>query len=104
MADEATRRRQRRAHCRAIGRLGGLTTSAAYDSRERTAAGRASFARSFEAKVRAEFPDIEDDEVERRAGALRKLHYARMGLASAAARFPKVRASDSQSTAPDGAK
>jgi len=105
MAQEAFQRRQRRAHhCRSIGKLGGLTTSAAYDSVARTSNARATFASSFEARIRAQFPNIDDAEVSRRADALKRLHYARMGLRSAQARAARLRPSDSRSGAADGAE
>jgi hypothetical protein len=99
---EAQRRRQRRAqHCRSIGKLGGLTTSAAYDSVARSAKARATFDSSFEAAVRARDPDLIDEvEIARRAAALKRLHYARMALR----RWAKVRATDAASIAPDGSK
>jgi hypothetical protein len=103
-AQEASRRRQRRAHCRSIGKLGGLTTSATHDPVARTANARATFASSFEARIRAQFPDIDDAEVGRRADALKRLHYARMGLRSAQARAARVRPTDSRSEGADGSK
>lgn len=101
-APEASRQRHRRAdHCRKIGRIGGLVTSASYDSRERTATARATFASSFEATIRARDPGLTDEgEIARRTAALKRLHYARMALA----RWAKARPSDSPSDAADGSK
>jgi hypothetical protein len=101
---EASRRRQRLAHMRTIGSLGGLARAAAYDSHAIMANARAAFASSFERQIRERFPELTDEvEIARRAAALRKLHYARMGLKSAQARRRKAaRASDSRSDAANG--
>jgi hypothetical protein len=100
-APEASRRRDRRAHMRAIGSLGGLARAAAYDGREMMAPARAAFASSFERTVRERFPELTDEvEIARRADALKRLHYARMAFRSAEVRRRKsarARATDRQS-------
>jgi len=68
-----------------IGRIGGLTTSALYDAKERTANGRKTFLDSFEKQVD---PDgvLPEAERLRRAEAARKAHFSRLALKSADAR------------------
>ena len=90
-ATEASRRRDRRAHMKAIGSLGGLARAAAYDGREIMAPARAAFALSFERTVRERSPELSDEvEIARRADALKRLHYARMAFRSAEVRRRKA--------------
>jgi hypothetical protein len=87
----------RRAHNRAIARLGGLSRSAQYDGVEMTAKARSTFRSSFETLAD---PDgvLPEPERLRRAAALRRLHYVRMAYESAKVRRArKLRAPDSQS-------
>ncbi len=78
-------------HNRRIARLGGLSFAAANDGRQATAGARAAFRSSFEARVRLQFPDLTDPvEIERRAEALRRLHYAKLAYQSAVARSRKA--------------
>ena len=87
----------RRAHNRAIARLGGLSRSAQYDGVEMTAKARSTFGSSFETLAD---PDgvLPEPERLRRAAALRRLHYVRMAYASAKVRRArKLRASDTRS-------
>jgi hypothetical protein len=51
-----------------------------------TAAARAAFLGRFEREVRAQYPDLSDAEVVRRAGELRKAHMLRLAAASSVAR------------------
>jgi hypothetical protein len=67
------------------GRLGGLATSARYDSKNQTAAARASFLRRFEDEVDPS-RILPEDERQRRAEAARRFYMARLSLASAKAR------------------
>lgn len=73
---------------RLAGRLGGLATSATHDPRQMTAPARAAFASKFEREVPVEVTD--PAERARRADALRRAHFARLGLASAKARQRKT--------------
>jgi hypothetical protein len=56
------------------------------DRTARTAAGRKAAAARFEKQARELHPDGDDALIARTAESLRRAHYARMGLASAAAR------------------
>ena len=71
------------------GRLGGLTVAATHDPREYTAAARRTFLDSFLAQVPQDLPQAER---ERRATALRRLHFARLASMSAASRRKKAHA------------
>lgn len=68
------------------GRLGGLKLAATRDPLEYTSAARATFLASFLEQVPADLPPAER---ERRAIALRKLHFARLAAKSAASRRRK---------------
>lgn len=74
---------------RALGRMGGLSTAVRNDVRANTLPARSTFLRNFEEKVRAEHPELPESEIQRRALALRKLHFARMALRSAETRARK---------------
>jgi hypothetical protein len=79
-------------HNRRIARLGGLSFAATHDGRQATAGARDAFHASFEERVRHQFPELTDTaEIERRADALRRLHYAQLAYKSAAARTKKTR-------------
>lgn len=79
-----------------LARIGGLTRAAQYDGLEVTSAARAAFTGSFltghGCKVcpRIDVPiDLPLPERERRAEALRRLHYQRVSLAASGARAAK---------------
>lgn len=70
-----------------VARLGGLTKAAMYDGLEGTEAARSAYRRSFEMGhgcalcPRIEIPAaLPEEERSRRAAALRKAHFARMGM------------------------
>jgi hypothetical protein len=91
---------------RLAGRVGGYARAALYDGREMTAAARQRFIESFreghDCRVcpRVELPaDLLPAERERRAEALRRLHYARVALASARKRAEKKAATPAKVTA-----
>ena len=65
------------------GRIGGLKVAATHDPKVYTARARATFLASFIEQVPTDLPD---EERERRADALRRLHFARLALKSARAR------------------
>jgi hypothetical protein len=71
------------------GRIGGLALASQRDPREYTSAARAAFLRTFEAEVDPSgvLPAAERT---RRALAARKLHFARLALASVKARRRKA--------------
>ena len=76
-----------RSRAQAAGRIGGLTKAVLHDSRQGTKAARTAFRDSFLAGhgckvcVRIAIPsDLPLSERERRAEALRKLHFARIAL------------------------
>lgn len=70
------------------GRIGGFARAARHDTREMTAAGRATFLSRFERLVD---PDgiLPEAERARRAESARKAHFARMAFKSAQARRRK---------------
>lgn len=85
----------RTAHNRRIARLGGLAFSASHDGHAATERARVTFLRGFELQVRERFPDLGEEEVARRAEALRRLHYAQLAYRSALMRA-KGRSGDRQ--------
>jgi hypothetical protein len=68
------------------GRVGAAIARSRHDPRELTANARRTFLGKFEAQVRAEFPDLSDAEVQRRAGELRKAHMLALAAKSSIAR------------------
>ena len=72
------------------GRIGAAIARSRHDPRELTANARRTFLGKFEAQVRAEFPDLDDAEVARRAGELRTAHFLRLAAASSRARAKKA--------------
>lgn len=60
------------------------------DRTARTAPARKAFEDRFAAKVREQFPDLDDAQVGVRAEHLKKAHFLRMALASAKARKAKA--------------
>jgi hypothetical protein len=85
---------ERTLHNRRIARLGGLAFAANHDGRQATAAARTAFRSSFENAIRLKFPELSDAaEIDRRAAALRRLHFAQLAYKSAAARSKKGRRS-----------
>ncbi len=72
-------------------KLGAHTSWAKTENRtERTAPGRAAADARFERDVRAEFPNLPDEEVYKLAANARAAHYLRMQLNSAASRAKKA--------------
>jgi len=77
---------QDQARRRLNSKIGGLTTAARHDPRVYTAAARSTFLDSFLDQVPSDLPPAER---ERRAAALRRLHFARLAAKSAAVRRSK---------------
>jgi hypothetical protein len=71
------------------GRIGAAVARSKHDPRDLTREARRSFLERFEAKVRAESPDLSDAEVQRRAGELRKAHMLGLSVKSSIARAKK---------------
>ena len=71
------------------GRIGAAVARSKHDVRELTAAGRYAFLARFEAKVRAENPELPEPEVQRRAGELRRAHMLGLAAKSSIARAKK---------------
>jgi hypothetical protein len=63
-----------------------------HDPRELTAEARRRFLGRFELEVRAEFPDLPDAEIERRASERRRAHMLLLAARSSKARSAKKRA------------
>ena len=97
---------EKRSIYRLAGRVGGYARAALYDGRDMTAAARQRFSESFrEGHACRVCPavtlpaDLLPTERERRGEALRRLHYARVALASAQARSKKRTAPNANGTA-----
>lgn len=83
-------------------RYAALTRSAHTDPQEMTAPMRAAFRQQFIEQARADAPPgTSEAEVLRRAEVLRKLHYTKLGMASAKARTKKGRAALVSAPAPE---
>lgn len=88
--DRSARRDTLTAQQRALwGRVGAAIARSRHDPKELTAAARTRFLERFEAQVRAEYPDLPDAEVLRRAGELRKAHMLGLSAKSSIARSKK---------------
>lgn len=74
---------------RLYGRVGGHLRAASGDMPRVAALGREAFNQKFVDQVQAESPDLPMTEVLKRAGALRRAHFARIAAASVAARRAK---------------
>jgi hypothetical protein len=68
------------------GRVGGYLRAASGEMPAVAARGREAFNQTFVDRVRTEHPDLPEVEVLKRAGALRKAHFAGLAAASVAAR------------------
>ena len=68
------------------GRMGAAIARSRHDPKELTANGRAAFLARFEAKVRTEYPDLPEPEIQRRAGELRRAYMLGLAAKSSAAR------------------
>ena len=73
------------------GRMGAAIARSRHDPRELTLAARKRFLGRFEAQVRAEYPDLPEPEVQRRAGELRKAHMISLAAKSSIARSRRKR-------------
>jgi hypothetical protein len=71
------------------GRIGAAIARSRHDPRDLTSEARRRFLARFEAQVRAEYPDLPDAEVQRRAGELRKAHMLALAAKSSVARSKK---------------
>jgi hypothetical protein len=69
--------------------MGAAIARARHDPRELTSEARRRFLARFEAQVRAEYPDLPDTEVQRRAGELRRAHMLALAAKSSIARSKK---------------
>lgn len=76
------------------GRIGAYALHARYDSRETTAAARATFFSKFERQVDPK-GELTPDERARRAAAARSEHFARLAYRSALARRKKAKSRSS---------
>ena len=68
------------------GRVGAAIARSRHDPKDLTAEARKRFLARFEAQVRAEYPDLLDAEVDRRAGELRRAHMLALAAKSSIAR------------------
>ena len=68
------------------GRIGAAIARSRHDPRELTVNARRTFLERFERQVREESPDLPDQEVQRRAGELRKAYMLGLALKSSVAR------------------
>src|SRR5688572_18731184 len=71
------------------GRIGGAIARSRHDPKQLTAAGRSAFLARFEARIRADYPDLPDAEVQRRAGELRRAYMLALSAKSSIARSKK---------------
>lgn len=71
------------------GKIGAHIARSRHDPRELTSEARKSFLARFEAEVRAEYPDLPEPEVQRRAGELRRAHMLALAAKSSIARSKK---------------
>lgn len=69
-----------------FGRVGAAIARSRHDPRELTAEARRHFLGRFEAQVRADYPDLSEPEVQRRAGELRRAHMLALSAKSSIAR------------------
>jgi hypothetical protein len=65
------------------GRIGAALARARHDPRDLTLEARRRFLARFEQRVRDEFPDLPDAEIQRRAGELRRAHMLSLAAKSA---------------------
>jgi hypothetical protein len=72
------------------GRIGAAVARSRHDPRELTANARRAFLSRFEAQVRAEFPELPEGEIQRRAGELRRAHFLALAARSSVARARKA--------------
>lgn len=71
------------------GRVGAAIARSRHDPRALTSEARKQFLARFEAQVRAEYPDLPEPEVQRRAGELRRAHMLALAAKSSIARSKK---------------
>jgi hypothetical protein len=68
------------------GRIGAAIARSRHDPADLTSAARRTFLQRFELQVRAEFPDLPEAEVQRRAGELRRAHMLALAARSSVSR------------------
>ena len=73
------------------GRMGAAIARSRHDPRELTHEARKRFLARFEAQVRAEYPDLPEPEIQRRAGELRRAHMLSLAAKSSIARSRRKR-------------
>jgi hypothetical protein len=73
------------------GRMGAAIARSRHDPKELTQEGRRQFLARFEAHVRADYPDLPESEIQRRAGELRKAHMLSLAAKSSIARSRRKR-------------
>jgi hypothetical protein len=81
------------------GRIGAAVARSRHSPTELTAKARHTFLQRFERQVRAEYPDLPESEILRRAGELRRAHFLRLAALSAASRGKKKAAAVPAATA-----
>ena len=80
-----------RAALSTAGRIGALTRwSQTPDRTAATAPARAAFNSKWERQVREKYPDLDEEAVRKLADAAKRLHFARLGWRSGAARRAKA--------------
>jgi hypothetical protein len=70
--------------------MGAAIARSRHDPRELTANARRAFLSQFEARVRDEWPDLPEPEVQRRAAELRRAHFLALAARSSVARARKA--------------
>lgn len=81
------------------GRVGAAIARSRHDPRDLTANARRAFLGKFEEQVRAEYPELPEPEVARRASELRTAHFLRLAARSAEARSMKKAVTPAKVTA-----
>ena len=79
------------------GRMGAAIARSRHDPKELTSEARKRFLARFEAQIRAEYPDLPDLEVQRRAGELRRAHMLALAAKSSIARSKRTPAATTAS-------